>query len=199
MDELEDVTKKYRHDVSLRPDALDVHSEVYQVIPVEEFGSALLRGMGWKGPSNDKDNDKKNKGFDIKPRHKLLGLGATVNPTFINQKKKKKHRDNQENPLPRQMGLNKPEPSKESFQRNKQSEEKEKYADDKKNRDKFRDHSRQRDHSRSKQRDRDRVRTDRKRSRSPDRSRDRSERSDRKRYKSRRSRSRSRGRDRDRR
>ncbi|KAJ0397093.1 hypothetical protein P43SY_007981 [Pythium insidiosum] len=77
LDELADVTEKYRHDVALRPEAQDVTSEVYDNVPVEEFGAAMLRGMGWKGSvDDDKDGD----GMGPKPRHKLLGLGATARP-----------------------------------------------------------------------------------------------------------------------
>ena len=37
---------KYRHDVSLRPDEATL--EDYEKVPVDQFGAALLRGMGWK-------------------------------------------------------------------------------------------------------------------------------------------------------
>ncbi|RLN97307.1 hypothetical protein BBJ28_00015839 [Nothophytophthora sp. Chile5] len=75
MTELADVTDKYRHDVALRPEAPDVHSDVYESVPVEAFGAALLRGMGWTG-SVDADDA----GVAPQPRHKLLGLGATKRP-----------------------------------------------------------------------------------------------------------------------
>ncbi|RLN50248.1 hypothetical protein BBJ28_00019498 [Nothophytophthora sp. Chile5] len=75
MAELADVTDKYRHDVALRPEAPDVHSDVYESVPVEAFGAALLRGMGWTG-SVDADDA----GVAPQPRHKLLGLGATKRP-----------------------------------------------------------------------------------------------------------------------
>lgn len=76
LDQFADVTDKYRHDVGLRPDELDVHSDKYSEVPVEDFGAAMLRGMGWKGTfEEDKDG-----GDDPKPRQKLLGLGATAKP-----------------------------------------------------------------------------------------------------------------------
>ena len=57
-------------------------SEDYNEVPVEEFGSAILRGMGWNGnsdPSDDlKDED------DLKSAHaEGLGIGAkgTNNPS----------------------------------------------------------------------------------------------------------------------
>lgn len=44
--------------------------EDYERVPVEEFGAALLRGMGWKG-------EKKEGAKEVKRRQNLLGLGAT--------------------------------------------------------------------------------------------------------------------------
>ncbi|RLN65908.1 hypothetical protein BBJ29_008519 [Phytophthora kernoviae] len=95
LDQMADVTDKYRHDVALRPDAPDVHSDVYESVPVEAFGAALLRGMGWKG-SVDTDDV----GEAPQPRHKLLGLGATKRPKVPGaedkNKKRKKYKKQQE-------------------------------------------------------------------------------------------------------
>jgi hypothetical protein len=41
-----DETSSFRADVATRPDPASL--EAYNAIPVEEFGAALLRGMGWK-------------------------------------------------------------------------------------------------------------------------------------------------------
>ncbi|KAI9895182.1 hypothetical protein PsorP6_019100 [Peronosclerospora sorghi] len=87
IDKLHDVTDKYRHDVAMRPDAPAVNSNVYDSVPVEAFGVALLRGMGWKG-----DVDPNEVGEAPQPRHKLLGLGATKRPTLPKEDKKKKKR-----------------------------------------------------------------------------------------------------------
>lgn len=38
--------EKYRHDVAMRPDEATL--EDYEKVPVDQFGAALLRGMGWK-------------------------------------------------------------------------------------------------------------------------------------------------------
>ncbi|CZT51469.1 uncharacterized protein RSE6_12616 [Rhynchosporium secalis] len=46
----------------------------YERIPVEEFGAALLRGMGWKGDVGGKEGKKREGG--VKRRPNLLGLGA---------------------------------------------------------------------------------------------------------------------------
>ncbi|KAH6694850.1 putative Pre-mRNA-splicing factor SPP2 [Leptodontidium sp. MPI-SDFR-AT-0119] len=57
----------YKAAVASAPDVSSL--EDYERIPVEEFGAALLRGMGWKGEKTAKPKD-------IKRRQNLLGLGA---------------------------------------------------------------------------------------------------------------------------
>ncbi|KAK2630007.1 hypothetical protein QTJ16_000827 [Diplocarpon rosae] len=57
----------YKAAVLAAPDVSTL--EDYERIPVEEFGAAMLRGMGWKG-------EKVAKPKDIKRRQNLLGLGA---------------------------------------------------------------------------------------------------------------------------
>lgn len=62
----------YNRDLAARPDAPDL--DAYSRMPVEEFGAALLRGMGWKGDPKDTSNEE-----DIDQvirRPALLGLGA---------------------------------------------------------------------------------------------------------------------------
>ncbi|KAI9046513.1 hypothetical protein LZ554_009260 [Drepanopeziza brunnea f. sp. 'monogermtubi'] len=49
--------------------------EDYERIPVEEFGAAMLRGMGWKGDGDSRYGAGK-KGKEVKRRQNLLGLGA---------------------------------------------------------------------------------------------------------------------------
>lgn len=58
----------YKRAVRDAPDASTL--EDYERVPVEEFGAALLRGMGWKG-------EKKEGAKEVKRRQNLLGLGAT--------------------------------------------------------------------------------------------------------------------------
>lgn len=60
----------YRRAIASAPDASTL--EDYERVPVEEFGAALLRGMGWKGPSADGKSAVK----EVKRRQNLLGLGA---------------------------------------------------------------------------------------------------------------------------
>lgn len=54
---------------------LSVNSSAYSNIPVEEFGAALLRGMGWTGTIS---GDQKSSYKEIQPRKKGLGLGASA-------------------------------------------------------------------------------------------------------------------------
>lgn len=46
MENFEDENDKFRHDLSLRPDECTL--EDYERVPIEDFGAAMLRGMGWK-------------------------------------------------------------------------------------------------------------------------------------------------------
>ncbi|KAJ3153798.1 hypothetical protein HDU86_005131 [Geranomyces michiganensis] len=79
--ELTDPVDKYRHDVSQRPDELAMDD--YNRVPIEEFGAALLRGMGWE---NGRPVGKNPKGLtepiSLKSRPHLLGLGATPAPVL---------------------------------------------------------------------------------------------------------------------
>lgn len=57
----------YKRAVALAPDVSTL--EDYERVPVEEFGAALLRGMGWKGKKEGQIKE-------VKRRQNLLGLGA---------------------------------------------------------------------------------------------------------------------------
>jgi hypothetical protein len=63
----------YRRAVRSAPDVSTL--EDYERVPVEEFGAALLRGMGWKEGDEKKGLVARPK--DVKRRQNLLGLGAT--------------------------------------------------------------------------------------------------------------------------
>jgi G patch domain/KOW motif-containing protein len=56
-------------------DDINVSSSAYENVPVEDFGAALLRGMGWNGNS---ENETKSSYKEINPRKKGLGLGAKL-------------------------------------------------------------------------------------------------------------------------
>ncbi|KAL1595887.1 DNA primase large subunit Spp2 [Paraconiothyrium brasiliense] len=65
----------YENDMREAPDAPDLAA--YEATPIEGFGAALLRGMGWKdGESLSKDKKPLEKPKEIKKRPALLGIGA---------------------------------------------------------------------------------------------------------------------------
>lgn len=71
--------ERFKIDMSLRADNIDVTSDIYQSVPIEEFGAALLRGMGWAGYTKEEEEALKNAAFAM-PREQRLGLGATPKP-----------------------------------------------------------------------------------------------------------------------
>ncbi|ODV59032.1 spliceosome ATPase-activating subunit SPP2 ASCRUDRAFT_115638 [Ascoidea rubescens DSM 1968] len=83
----------YFKDINSRPDAPSF--DVYQQVPVEDFGKALLRGLGWKGDKeNSNSEDKENsssmflKNIETASRRSIfLGLGAK--PSSSNKGKEK--------------------------------------------------------------------------------------------------------------
>lgn len=77
----------FKVDVELRPSELNVNSQVYQDVPVEDFGAAMLRGMGWKGDSGLEEKKPEEK---IQPRAIRLGLGATSHTLHDKRRKKKR-------------------------------------------------------------------------------------------------------------
>jgi hypothetical protein len=68
-------TDAYREDVATRPDCASF--EDYQRVPVSQFGTALLMGMGWKpGQGASKSGKGPVEARAPKARPALLGLGA---------------------------------------------------------------------------------------------------------------------------
>ena len=63
----------YRRAIQNAPDVSTL--EDYERVPVEEFGAALLRGMGWK--EDDSKRGRVERPKEVKRRQNLLGLGAT--------------------------------------------------------------------------------------------------------------------------
>ncbi|KAI9144576.1 DExH-box splicing factor binding site-domain-containing protein [Paraphysoderma sedebokerense] len=67
----------YEKDIANRPEECTLDD--YKRIPVTQFGSALLRGMGWKegDPIGKSKKNALTKPIEFIPRPALLGLGAT--------------------------------------------------------------------------------------------------------------------------
>jgi hypothetical protein len=83
--EIDNDLDRYKRDIELRPDDIDFKSDAYKAVPIEEFGAALLRGMGWEGPTKE-DLEREKKGFDPVRRDERLGLGATAKPPDLDKK-----------------------------------------------------------------------------------------------------------------
>lgn len=84
--------------VTLRPDEPD--DAVYDEIPVEQFGFAMLRGMGWKEGMGIGKNSKVIAPIEATLRPKGLGLGADRSQaSSVAKKKEKRLEDTNENDL----------------------------------------------------------------------------------------------------
>ncbi|KAL8831980.1 MAG: hypothetical protein Q9191_000542 [Dirinaria sp. TL-2023a] len=74
----------FRLDVASRPDPASLAD--YAAVPVEEFGAAMLRGMGWKeGGVIGKRKDQVSEPRDVTRRPALLGLGAKEVPGSVEE------------------------------------------------------------------------------------------------------------------
>ena len=72
-----DDTARYRQDVAARADDAAASDDVYERMPIEEFGAAVLRGYGWE---EGKGVGSKEAVVPVEyvPRPTLLGLGAPL-------------------------------------------------------------------------------------------------------------------------
>lgn len=74
----------FRSDVASRPDSATL--DEYAAVPVEEFGKALMRGMGWKeGGVVGKGKSEAMKPREVAPRPALLGIGAKEVPGSVEE------------------------------------------------------------------------------------------------------------------
>jgi hypothetical protein len=79
----------FQEDVITRPDSCTL--EDYQRVPVEQFGLALLRGMGWKpGTGASRSGKGPTEAFTPSSRPALLGLGAKEREAIDNGRKGQK-------------------------------------------------------------------------------------------------------------
>jgi hypothetical protein len=67
-----DDSQQFQQDLTALAPEVSVKSEVYQQVPISQFGAAMLRGMGWTGTVDTSDVNDQNM-----PRPSRLGLGAT--------------------------------------------------------------------------------------------------------------------------
>jgi G patch domain and KOW motifs-containing protein len=75
LDQIQDEDQRFRADVESRPDAARL--EDYENIPIEKFGEALMRGMGWTpGAKVGLNGRGLIKPVEVVPRPRGLGLGA---------------------------------------------------------------------------------------------------------------------------
>ncbi|PKI82718.1 hypothetical protein MVES_003449 [Malassezia vespertilionis] len=82
----------FKRDVDTHPDAPSL--EAYSDMPVEEFGAAMLRGMGWKdGHGVGKSRQGPTQAPGVKRRAALLGLGAKERalPTSDPKRRDRRH------------------------------------------------------------------------------------------------------------
>ncbi|KAI8372763.1 DExH-box splicing factor binding site-domain-containing protein [Radiomyces spectabilis] len=161
-----DETEAFREDVRNRPD--EATMEDYENIPVEEFGAALLRGLGWKegeGIGRNRKNSPAPVIAPVKQRDALLGLGAK--PEDVAKDKKNKHRraayEIKETSLFKKISKHRVEQQ----QQQQQKDSRDRHGRDRRERDESRE--RRRRHSRS--RSRSPSRESRHRERSGERSR----------------------------
>lgn len=105
--------EKFKIDMSLRASDIAATSEAYNAVPIAQFGEAMLRGMGWAGPSNDDLNtqeklSRRGRGVSVlglggpgglpprMARDGRLGLGATTKPPAKDAKGVKAERENEQ-------------------------------------------------------------------------------------------------------
>ncbi|KAL9634066.1 MAG: hypothetical protein Q9164_004311 [Protoblastenia rupestris] len=75
---------RFKADVAARPDSADL--DAYAAVPVEDFGAALLRGMGWKeGDAVGKVKNAVGKARVVERRPALLGIGAKEVPGGVGE------------------------------------------------------------------------------------------------------------------
>ncbi|KAH7143975.1 DExH-box splicing factor binding site-domain-containing protein [Dactylonectria macrodidyma] len=138
--------------------------EDYEAMPVEEFGAALLRGMGWDG------KDRGTKVKEVKRRPNRLGLGA---------KELKEDEDlggwnqgGKKNRRPRLNDYRREEAKRKESRQSEDSYKREREREKERERHGYREHEHERNRDRDHDHDRDRHRRDKEHDRHRDRHRD---------------------------
>lgn len=76
----------YRSDLSTLPDEMELSEEAYSNVPIEEFGDAMLRGMGATEEQLKKEDAERYVGAKRPAR---LGLGSDVNPLKLEEEEER--------------------------------------------------------------------------------------------------------------
>lgn len=88
--------ERFRKDVSLRANDIFATSSAYDSIPIDQFGAAMLRGMGWTGATNEEKELLDKQYAPVIARESRVGLGAIAKPpdksTRSNNETKEKNR-----------------------------------------------------------------------------------------------------------
>jgi G-patch domain len=152
-------TDAYREDVATRPESASL--EDYQRVPVSQFGTALLMGMGWKpGQGASKSGKGPVEAHAPKARPALLGLGAK--PTDVAESGKSHAK-----PSKKYVPVIAKEREKNGESSRNDSRQSERDVDARESRDR-RDYSKSRDRSRERGGGRDRSRSKESRDRRDD-------------------------------
>ncbi|KAL5529718.1 hypothetical protein ACEPAG_5703 [Sanghuangporus baumii] len=156
-----DETDAYRKDVVTRPDPATLDD--YERVPVEQFGAALLRGMGWKpGQAASRTRTGPVEPYLPAARPALLGIGAKEREAVDDGSKSKKSARPERRYIPvvkkEREGSGRDYRSAPSSRRTSRSPEPDKRREGKSDRDKDRTRVRRRDEGRDRDYDYDRRR-----------------------------------------
>lgn len=86
LNEIVDESDRLKADLELRANDVDFNSSIYKNVPIEKFGEAMLRGMGWTG---EEMGGYKDGIVESTPRVFRLGLGALPKPSESSKKRSK--------------------------------------------------------------------------------------------------------------
>lgn len=82
-----DESERFKLDVAMKANDVNFSSDTFRKVPVEQFGAAMLRGMGWTGPSAEDEEYSKRLNKAKSSRIVRLGLGALAKPPELSDRK----------------------------------------------------------------------------------------------------------------
>jgi len=82
--------ERFELNMAARPAELDPHDDAFDKVPIEEFGMAMLRGMGYREDVGvgKGDNARTVQPYLLEGRPALLGLGAKPKPGDVNPRQR---------------------------------------------------------------------------------------------------------------